>query len=85
VKIFRLAYSPPPPSRLLSIRDVQELDSITEDEEKMLEDENEAEDALQFLVSGAGAVEAETTTRCLDPRRRDPWSRREVALDPAPA
>jgi hypothetical protein len=51
----------------------------------MLEDENEAEDALQFLVSGAGAVEAETTTRCLDPRRRDPWSRREVALDPAPA
>jgi hypothetical protein len=45
-----------------SIRDVQKLDPIAEDEERRLEDENEAEDALQFLVGGDGTIEAGTAT-----------------------
>jgi hypothetical protein len=50
------------PGTMSSIRDVQELDPIAEDEERRLEDENEAEDALQFLIGGAGTVEVGTTT-----------------------
>jgi hypothetical protein len=46
-----------------SIGDVQELDPITEDEERGLEDEDKAEDALQFLVGGACVVEVGTATR----------------------
>ena len=45
---------------MASIGDVQELDPIAEDEERRLEDENEADDALQFLVGGASVVEAGT-------------------------
>jgi hypothetical protein len=45
-----------------SIGDVRELDPIAEHEERRLEDENEVEDALQFLVGGAGVVEAGTAT-----------------------
>jgi hypothetical protein len=45
-----------------SIGDVQGLDPIAEDEERRLEDENEADDALQFLVGGAGVIEAGTAT-----------------------
>jgi hypothetical protein len=45
-----------------SIGDVQELDPIVEDEERRLEDENTTDDALQFLVAGAGVVEAGTAT-----------------------
>jgi hypothetical protein len=39
------------PLAMSSIGDVQELDPIAEDEERRLEDENAADDALQFLVS----------------------------------
>jgi hypothetical protein len=45
-----------------SIGDVHELDPIADDEERRLEDENEAEDALQFLIGGAGVVEEGTAT-----------------------
>lgn len=47
---------------MASIGDVQELDPIAEDEERRLEDENAADDALQFLFGGAAVVEAGTAT-----------------------
>jgi hypothetical protein len=47
---------------MASIGDVQELDPITEDEERRLEDENATDDALQFLFGGAAVVEAGTAT-----------------------
>lgn len=61
-----------------SIGDHKELDPIAEDEERRLEDKNEVQDALQFIIGGT--IEAGPT---LDPNQRAPRSRRAVGLGPA--